>query len=278
MLIEETVPRVLAARGVSRLQIASCLRAIDESKYTYTNVDEAKHVIQMGLGTIRFHPGHDAESWGISQYEMAIAKGVRMIVAHHGYNGSKTGTYIEIDGEIPVTSAAALHGEPLHRLIEHPLLDGQHRIASVRIGDGKTQADIWGRMEEIATIAPASQRDMEIARWQWYWMHRRQAWQARAVNGLTFKLGFQGSVLMLFLLIVTAILTSGMTYTGHDATVACLVGVTLSLAAVAGRTLWKMGEEDSGLEKRLESMRRNLEETRRADINSGNKTKGDLTR
>lgn len=272
MMIDERVPRILAARGLSRRQIAAGLRVICSDK-AY-KVEDACHVIEHALGCPYFSPGVE-KTWRIPQCDIAIAKGVRLVIAHCGYNDSKTGIFVDIDGKIPAGVAISLQGEALRKLVDHPLLDGDAIIESVRTKEGRTMVDIEMKERDISIMIPASQRDMDIARMQWRLMRSRDAWRAGAVEGLSFNVARKAIIrfmgIWLAAIIIGKLFKLFKIYTLTPLLI-CIIGAS-TLAFVGLKMLIEMAKEDEGLEKRITEMREERIKLRRQEILNGEEAK-----
>lgn len=267
MSIDPIVLKILRARGMSRREAAASLRAIQEHEYGQRESKEANYLVELLLGSNWFFL--NSSSYSIEKYSIAIGKGVKLVRGDHQYQGSKYGFFLEIDGEIPATIANSLVNKPLKALIEHPFLEEKQRILAVHVSDGKTIVDIDQQYEELACIAPASARDMEIMRWKWRRMRRRQAWKVGAVEGLSFRIALNGAIKFLVATVPAIIALISVGYEGKTlfAAIAGILGISSAVIGLMMRH--EMGREDGALTPRIDKMRSDEIHERREAILSG---------
>lgn len=247
MLIDADLPRVLMARGLSRRQAAACLRTIEDDDLTGFAAGVST-LLAEALGTTRLKWG----SWGQGiSYDMPIGKGV-MLEYHCDTIPSMR---LILDEEIPSTMAIALVDRKVRELIEHDLLPSDRTIRQVDVGEGRTIVRIDCHPKDISSIIPASQRDLEIARYAWRRMRRRDAWSAGAVTGLTIRCGIRTGALFACMAaggMAIAHLFGGM----QDQTVVRTIAILGASALIPAALLWRdITREDTGLSQRITDLR-----------------------
>lgn len=254
--IDETLPRILLARGMSRRQVGATLRASENREKNHLPLGDAYYEMALALG---------GDSWKLDDehvsYNAAIAKGVRLReIPETGTGSGKMTTMVIVKGDIPTTAITAMTGGPLSRLVEHPLLPAEARIVHLDTSDGETHATIESRRRSIAIMVPATLNDMAMVRCQLWWRHRRDALEAGAVEGMSPRMtGY------LLLIAAVGLLTA---YMGAPATGTAVV--TAVVAVLFG--VYRYGRDDEGLKDRLWDMRYKRLDARRADILEGKRT------
>lgn len=254
--IDVNLPRILAARGMSRRQIGATLRALEDQEAGHLPLGDAYYEMALALGgtALNTDDGH-------LSYNAAIAKGVRMreMPATSKGNGH-TSTTVVVRGEIPTTAITAMIGAPLSRLVEHPLLPEGAQIVGMHTADGETHAYVETRRRSIAVEAPATLNDIAVVRCRMWWRHRRNALDAGAVEGMSPR-----TIAYLLCILATGALVAWMI--GHVAETATW---TALIALAFG--VYRYGRDDEGLDDRLWDMRRKRLADRRTAILEGTKT------
>jgi len=253
MDIDANLPRILAARGMTRRQIGATLRAAAERDEGRLPLGDAFYEMALALGGNELSTDDDHLS-----YNAAIAQGVRLRERPaSGTGNGHTSTTVIVKGEIPTTAITALTGAPLSRLVEHPLLPADAKIMGLHTCDGETHAYIKTRRRSIAVEAPATLNDIAVVKCQLWWKHRRNALDAGAVEGMSPRT----------IACLLAILAAG-------ALIACLsdriteASVSTALVAIVAGA-YRYGRDDEGLDDRLWDMRHKRLDARRTGILEG---------
>lgn len=265
MLIDVNLPRILQARGMREREANALLRALDERVADMPRQDVAD-ALAFALGSISVGNG----DYGGERYDAAIAKGVRLVEAEFGHNGTRTGTTVVVGHEIPQTAAVNLVGKPLRTLIDHPLLPGDETIHDVRVGNGETAVDILPRHDAVAVAARATIMDMALEKRVLARHRAKDVRDAGAMTGFTPAIA-KRSVTIVAISVITVLLIGwigGM----RDGTLAfftlsAAASSTLVMVLIAVRM---MRREDPGLSERVENMRVDrLIERRRSILERG---------
>lgn len=269
-MIDPMLPTILRARGMSRRDAAAALRVMEE-KGSYSSEDDAEYVLREALGSMVYGKGdYDAD-----KYDIAIAKGVRLVERRYGVRGTTTGTTVVIDRVLPVSVAGALHGKTLRHVVDHPLLPGDAEIRDIRAGTHETEIDIMVVPEELAVIMPATQTDIALARRAWKRLRRDQVREAEAVNGYCPKI-VRKAVKRVVIPSSISIAMALAAIIALDERVTTTIAVAQALIVVAFTTIRALlimrraaNKEDSGLLPRLNDLRWNRIQERRHRILSG---------